>query len=539
MRVLCVALAVLAAGCKGKSKNAEETAGGVSGSRVSMNKVIAGEAGVGSLGVKRVGGIGIDLRATSNGQHLTWLLDAEKPRIDGLPPPMRVGVLWAVPAKGGDARKLGNGVTNMPGGYLFSADGRWVLLLAGYNAAEQSGELRVVDLSDPASTPERLGGRVTYMLASPDSNQIAFVDEGVLRTGPLPKGPFREVAGEVATAEFSPDSSTLYFRRRVVHAGGLYQVRLSEVGKPPRKIADQVGDFRLTPDGKTVAYAARPSAGSSSYELFVADTGTLKPKQLARNVIAFRFSPDGRLIAHNEGLSPEDPGDLFINAYGGAGAEAKPLGSKVKDFQFSPDSKSIAFREGYNDNEGDLAVAVIGSDQPAKKISRRVRSYSWSDDNLKIAFTIRVVKPITSVDLVVWRVGDEEATKIKQWVYDYDFTPQSDRLLFRTDCIRDGRSCDLLSLDMADLKAPPKKLVEAMSGFKISDSGERVLITYSRAQTGDFYDVAVLNLKSGERKTLEQFIRLPAMFLDKNGTQVGYVVAEQNKSGVYVADKVP
>ncbi|MBS1148542.1 MAG: aglU [Myxococcaceae bacterium] len=535
--VLGVAVAVLAVGCKNKS--ADEPAGGVSGSRVSLNKVMKGEAGVGSLGVKRVGGIGIDLRATADGQHLTWLLDAEKPRLDGLPPPMRVGVLWAVPARGGDSRKLGNGVTNMPGGYLFSADGRWVLFLAGYNPAEQSGELRVADLSDPASAPERLGGRVTYMLASPDSKQIAFVDEGMLRTGPLPKGPFREVAGEVATAEFSPDSSTLYFRRRVANAGGLYQVPLHEVGKAPRKIADQVGDFRLTPDGKTVAYAARPSAGSSSYELFVADTGTLKPRQLARNVIAFRFSPDGKLIAHNEGLSPEDPGDLFVGPYGGGGAEPKALGAKVKDFQFSPDSKSIAFREGYSDNEGDLAVAVIGSAQPAKKISRRVRSYSWSDDNLKIAFTIRVVKPITSVDLVVWRVGDEEATKIKQWVYDYDFTPQSDRLLFRTDCSREGRSCDLLALDLKDLKLPPKKLVEAMSAFKISESGERVLITYSRAQTGDFYDVAVFNLKSNERKTLEQFIRLPAMFLDKDGTKVAYVVAEQNKSGVYVADQVP
>jgi Tol biopolymer transport system component len=534
VRILFVAAALLVSGCKGKGS--EETVGGVS---VSLNKVMKGEAGVGGVGVKRASGIGIDLRTTSDGQHLTFLLDAEKPRLDGLPPPMRVGVLWAVPAKGGDARKLGNGVTNMPGGYLFSPDGRWVLLLAGYNPAEQSGELRVADLADPGSPPERLGGRVTYMLASPDSKQVAFVDEGVLRTGPLPKGPFREVAGEVATAEFSPDASTLYFRRRVVHAGGLYQVRLSEVGKPPRKIADQVGDFRLTPDGKTVAYAARPSAGSSAYELFVADSGTLKPKQLARNVIAFRFSPDGKLIAHNEGLSPEDPGDLFINAYGGAGAEPKALGAKVKDFQFSPDSKSIAFREGYNDSEGELAVAVIGSDQPPKKISRRVRSYSWSDDNKKIAFTIRVVKPITSVDLVVWRVGDEEATKIKQWVYDYSFTPQSDRLLFRTDCSREGRSCDLLSIDLADLKVPPKKLVEAMSGFKISESGQRVLITYSRAQTGDFYDVAVLNLKSGERKTLEQFIRLPAMFLDKDGAKVGYVVSEQSKVGVYVADQVP
>jgi hypothetical protein len=335
-------LVLLVAGCK--KPTGEPPKPELTGSRVSLDKVMKGEAGVGSLGTKRVGGLGIDLRATKDGQTLTWLLDAEKPRLDGVPPPMRIGVLWAIPAGGGEPRKLGNGVTNMPGGYLSSPDSKWMLLLAGYNVAEQSGELRVADLTDPAAPIERLGGRVTYMLASPDSKQVAFVDEGVLRTGPLPKGPFREVAGEVTTAEFSPDSATLYFRRKIASAGGLYQVPLKDVGKPPKKIADQVGDFRLTPDGKTIAYAARPAAGSSSYELFLADTTALKGRLLARNVLSFKFSPDAKWLAQIEGLSPEDPGDLVLSPV--AGGEGKAIASKVNDFQFSPDSKSIAYREG-------------------------------------------------------------------------------------------------------------------------------------------------------------------------------------------------
>lgn len=543
MKRWIVCAAVLALACKGKPKDDAATGPsaplrtGLTGSRVMMNKVMQGEAGVGGVGVKLADGLGIDLRATANGRFLTWLLEAEKPRLEGLPPPMRVGVLWTVAAEGGAARKLGNGITNMPGGYLFSPDGRWVLFLAGYNAAEQTGELRVADLNNALAAPERLGGRVSYMLASPDSTQVAFVDEGVLRVGPLPTGPYQQVAGEVATAEFAPDSSTLYFRRRVANAGGLYQVPLKDVGKPPRKLADQVGDFRLTPDGKTVAYASRPSAGSSTYELFVADSTTLKAKQVARNVINFRFSFDGKLLAHNEGLSPEDPGDLFVGPF--SGGEAKKVGVKVRDFQFSPDSKSIAYREGYADSEGELAVSVLDGSTPPKKLARRCRSYVWSADNQKLALTVKVMKPIISVDLLVYKVGDEAATKIKQWVYDYDFTPQSDRLLFRTDCIRDGRSCDLLSLELNDLKVPPKKLIEAMSGFRISEDGGRVLVTYARAQTGDFYDVAVFNLKTSERRTLDQFIKLPALLLAKDGGRVGYLVAEQGKSGVYVADKVP
>ncbi len=62
MNRFVVVLLVLA-GCK---KPADEPANpALTGSRVSMNKVIKGEAGVGSLGTKLVGGLGIDLRATS------------------------------------------------------------------------------------------------------------------------------------------------------------------------------------------------------------------------------------------------------------------------------------------------------------------------------------------------------------------------------------------------------------------------------------------------------------------------------------------
>lgn len=525
--------ALFAVGCSKKPAESADSKGGVTGSRIEMKRMLKGEAGVGNVGKKISDGIAIDLRATSDGKNVTYLLDAQKPRLDGIPPMMRVGELFVVPTEGGDARKLASGVTNMPGGYLTSPDGRWLLVLAGYNAAEQSGELRAIDLRAAGSEPERLGGTVTYMLASPDSSQVAFVDEGKLKVGALPKGPFKEVASDVATAEFSPDGKTLYFRRRVNAAGGLYQVPIADAGKPPRKVADQVGDFRLTPDGRLLAYAARPSLRSPTYDLFICDTTALKSREVQRGAIDFRFSPDGQHLAFNVGTSPEDPGDLMVAAI--AGGEAKKLGEQVHDFKFSPDSSRLVWRERYGENEGDLATAELVNGT-VKKLFKRARSYAWSDDSRSIAFTYRVLKPIISVDLGVWRVGDEAATTIKQWVYDYDFTNDSKSLLFRSDCIRDGRSCDLLRLEMAELKQPPKKIVEAMFGFRLSKNGERVLITYSRMQTGDFYDVASYNLKTNERKTLEQFIRLPALQLNDDGTKVAYIVGEQNKAGVYVAD---
>ena len=81
----------------------------------------------------------------------------------------------------------------------------------------------------------KLGEQVSYMLPSPDGALLAFVDSGVLKLGPLPAGPFQDVGGEVSTAQFTPDGKTLFFKRRLVAAGGLAAVA---VDKPeaPRKL---------------------------------------------------------------------------------------------------------------------------------------------------------------------------------------------------------------------------------------------------------------------------------------------------------------
>ncbi len=529
----CFGLVVLLlVGC---TKKDEGAGGGLHESRIDTARVLKGEAGVGHVGVKVADGIGVDLRVAPGGKNVTYLLEAEKPRVNGVPPLMRIGELWTVPTDGkGSARKVGNGVTNLPGGYLFSPDGRWVLLLVGFNPAEQTGELRAVDLLDPKAEPARLGGRVSYMLPSKDSKRVAFIDEGALKVGLLPGGPFREVATEVSTADLSPDGTELWFHRRIAVGGGLYVVS-AEDGKPPRRVADQVGDFSLTPDGKWVAYATRPTPASVGYDLYVAETATLKAKQVAPSVLSFRFSSDLKWLAYNVGPSPQDPSELYVVPL--AGGEPKKLGNRVVDFVFSPDDKRLAFRENYNENEGDLAVAELPGGA-VKKLLKRTRAYTFSADGQELAFTYHVLRPLPSVDLAVWRVGDAEATKVKQWVYDYDFTRDGKQLLFRSDCIREGRSCDLQLLDMSKPKEAPKKLVEAIHGFKLSEDGNRVLITYARAM-GDFYDVAVFNLKKGERKTLEQFIRLPPHFVTPDGSKVVYLVAEEGKSGVYLATDVP
>ncbi|MBX7100596.1 MAG: gliding motility protein, partial [Myxococcaceae bacterium] len=289
---------------------------------------------VGGLGTRVAEANASDLRITKDGRFAAYLTDVDKPRLNGAPQYLRVGELFVVGTDGkAPARRLGQGATNAPGGFLFTADSSRVLYLVGYSAADQAGELRVASLADAASASERLGGRVTYFTAGPDSQTVAFVDEGSLKVGPLPAGPFREVATEVTTAVFSPAGNHVYFGRRMALGGGLYQVAVDK-GSPTR-VADQVGDFHFSADGKVLAFASRSSAGAPGYDLFVTDVTALKPKVVARKVLTFSFGPGDKTLVYTTGDSPQSPGDLFVSKV--TGGDPTPLGTKVRDFQFSAD----------------------------------------------------------------------------------------------------------------------------------------------------------------------------------------------------------
>ncbi|MBL8955853.1 MAG: PD40 domain-containing protein [Myxococcaceae bacterium] len=494
---------------------------------------------VGGVGVLVAGGLATDLRISPDAKTAAYLKEAQKPRLEGVPSTMRVGELWVVPTAGGSPKKLGNGVSNFPGGYLFTADSKWVLELVGYNASAQAGELDIAPV-DGSSDVQKLGSRVTYMVGSPDSKWVAFVDEGILKLGPLPAGPFRDVNGEVANAEFSPDSTLLFFKRKQSAGGGLLAVKVADAKEPPKKLADLVGDYRVSDDGKRIAFASKSSPSERGFRLYLGDTATLKDKKVGENVFAFKFSADSKWLARLEGSSPEAGGDFFVTPSDGSSA-GKNFGANVRDFAFSPDQKLIAWRQNYvpehAEGYGDVLMAELPEGAP-RMVGRRARSFEWSPDSKAIAFAFDVVKPIRSVNLYLWRVDGTEAIHVKDWVYDYDFTPQSDRLIFRAECVREGRACNLLSVSAANPKEAPKKLIEGVFGFKLSNDGARVLFTYARMQ-GDLYDTGVLNLKSGEFKTLDQQIRMPPYLLDDSGTKVAYLIAERQREGLYVADKVP
>jgi hypothetical protein len=491
---------------------------------------------VGGMGTLLAPGVTADLRVTPDGQFVTYLLEAKKPRLDGIPPQMLVGELHVVPASGGAQRKVGDGVTNVPGGQLFSRDSRYVLFLTGYNPANQSGALHVLPLAEPSAEPAKLGEQVTYMLPSPDGKLLAFVDNGVLKLGPLPAGPFKDVGGEVATAQFTPDSRVLFFKRRLVAAGGLAAVSV-EKPEAPRKLGDYVGDYEVSSDGVHVAWQVRSEAERGMYDLFIAEVAGLKPRKVSTGTKVFAFSKDGKWLARTENGKPETLGDLFVGP--ADGSPGRNVGERVEEFAFSPDSKALAFLERYDPSARAGLMAVVKlPDGATQRVGDRVPNFTWGADGKYVAFLSRFLKPIYSVDLMLYPVGGEKAEKVHAGVFGYGFTQGNAEVIFRTNCIREGRACDFKALDLMQARAEPATWIQGMFSYKLSSDGQRFLVTYARLDS-DTYDVGVYDTKSKARKTLHQRVQIPAYFAGPGDSHVVYLVTQGKNPGVYIAPATP
>ncbi|ATB26739.1 gliding motility protein [Melittangium boletus] len=519
-----VALAVV--GCKRSEEGKARAAG--SGSRAA--------AAVGGVGVLLAEGAAEDLRLSADGRFASYLRKTRKPTVEGIPPQMRLGELYVVPVEGGLARKLGDGVTNVPGGLLFTPDSKHVLFLTGYNLANQSGVLHALALTEPTAEPQRIGEAVTYFVPSPDGTHLAFVDGGVLKLGPLPTGPFRQVGGEVSTAGFSPDGKTLFFKRKLVAAGSLLAVAVEapagDKAAEPRALGDQVGDYVVSPDSHFVAYQSRGSA--STYDLYVAEAPEWTGKKVATGTTAFAFSPDSKWLARNDGGKPEQLGDLVVGP--ASGILGRKVGEGVKELAFSPDSQALGFLAKYDQPAGAGLMGVVTlPDGEPKLVGSRVPNFTWGADGKHVAFLSRFLKPVYSVDLMLYTVGSEEkARKAQAGVFGYGFAPENAALVFRAGCTREGRACDFKALPLAPApEAAPLTWLQGIYSYKISKDGGRVLATSARMDS-DAFDVAVYDVKTQARKTLDQGAQLPVYFAGPNDSLAVYVLKGAS-AGVYVA----
>jgi hypothetical protein len=490
---------------------------------------------VGGLGKRLAAGPVADLKLTKDGAWATFLRNPKRPAIQGVSPLMALGELGVASLKDGAVRFVGQGVSNRPGSVLFSPDSRWLFFVDGFNAAAESGTLRTLQLGGGAE-PEIRGRAVSFVSVSPTGKAFAFIDGGVLRVAALEPGSItRAVATDVSTAQFSPDGALLLVHHRAAAGGALERVVL-EGNRPAVRLGESVGDWTLSPDGKRVAFAVKSTVVRDGRDLWVAPLPDGKPTRVVTGTGPFAFSPDGAQLARIEREKASSIGNLVVGpAAGGAG---RAVADRVGDFSFAPDGKAIAALANYDEQQkwGRLTYAPL-PDGPAVELGRRVSTWIWSPDNRHLAFNLRVFQPLPSVDLWLYTRGKPAGSAVMANVYGYDFGPAG-ALYLRSECIREARACTLERFDPSIPDGKPTPVLEGIFGFRPSEAGNRLLVTYARTDA-ETYDVAVLNLKTGVRVTLEERILLPALFADPQGDKVVYLVSQGERSGLYVCDQVP
>jgi hypothetical protein len=270
----------------------------------------------------------------------------------------------------------------------------------------------------------------------------------------------------------------------------------------------------------------------------------------------FALSHDSKWLAHMQvsaskakggGMNPQDlqMGELMLEPL--AGGASRKVGARVREFEFTSQSNRLIFRDHYEElplvadgkveKVGDVTTVTLPDGAP-KLIARRCPNFLVSPDGTAIAYTVRIERPEYTRHLFIAKDG-EAPVQVAEWLYEYLFTPDSKTLLFRSNCTRNGRSCDVRSQSLEQLSTQKSQvLAEATYNFKLSDDGARIAYTYAHTVDQSF-DVAELNWQTKERKTVDQFVMLPVLFGAAAQNRLVYLVDEKNRPGVYVSGPLP
>jgi hypothetical protein len=486
-----------------------------------------------------------------DGKWLGFLGQVERSHELGVPEGVLIGVLEVVPSDGSKStHQLLGGVTNLDGAFAFSPDSKRIAGLKGYRFATHTGVLEVANLD--GSDPVHLADDCSSFAFSPDSKHLAWVAAGGAFLGDASGVGAHKITDGAATFDFSRDAQKLLVRRTATAGGELLLIDLNAPpAAAPRQLAKAVGDYVFAPDGADVAYTTHSAEAHGGWTLMMVSTKAGEPRQVGDEVSRFVFSPDGKWLGYISGITPSKPfGDLF--AAPTSGAPGVRVGERVEDFRFSPDSRAVALLEKYDGNahSGTLALQRLPLDAPAEVLFRPVMHFEWSPNGGHLAYTSITLRPAFSIDLqllavnelkagdklpdggVGWAVGSR---RVQSGVYNYEFLSE-ETLLYRTECVMEGRACDLYEVP-TDKPAMPARITGGVWRFQLSHDGQRMLVTYPRVDSETVSDLGVINLKGyGGPIGIDKKVEPGASFLDPEGKHVAYGVIDKKRRGVYVAE---
>jgi dipeptidyl aminopeptidase/acylaminoacyl peptidase len=268
-----------------------------------------------------------------------------------------------------------------------------------------------------------------------------------------------------------------------------------------------VSDPRLSPDGKTVAYAVWSiDEEESEYRgniWFAAVDGSSPPRRFTTGEKRDgqpRWSPDGSQLAFTSSRAEKEPGQLFVLPVEGGGEALRltKLKEDVQDVAWSPDGTRIAFSARVRDE-------AYEEEEERKRAPRRITRLHYKLDNVGWTTDRRQQLFVVPAD------GSEEPKQLTEGEWEHAqpaWSPDGSQLVFVS---ARGETWDLdLVTDLFVMPADggePEKLTGsdgASAAPAWSPDGTRIAFLYTPGP----YDwprhtqIAVLELETRERRLL-------------------------------------
>ncbi len=464
----------------------------------------------------------LSLRGSADGTFLAYLHRCRRVEDRTLPPGTAACDLSVVAVMGGESRRVAEGVTTLPHGFGWSAEGHALGALAAYDHAAGAGAL----VAWAGGEARHLADGVSFYALDRAGTRLAYTAGGRLFVAAAAGGAPAEVPGgeAVTSFEFGGRDGLSLLARKSARAGGEL---VSVTGAVVRPVAGGVQAYAFAPDGRRFAFTM---GAEQELRVALARGGPTTP--LGREVREFAFSPRGDAIAYVKDALPGRQGDLWLSpAEGGSPAR---LAARVGELRWSAAGERLAWLQDYDPRSRTGALATLRPGGKAEVLGRNVSDFDLGPGGEAIAYLVHETAGGYSVDLALWRAGGGEGRRVERGVFGFSFSPDSRWLYYRSACTREAEACDLLRVPAA-AGGPAERIAEGVKSFEYGPGHpDRLLVSWARK---DRVALDLATWEAGKLAALDTYVRPgSAQFLGGDARRIAWAVVEQRRQGVWSAE---
>jgi hypothetical protein len=499
-------------------------------------------------GTAVVGSKARQLWVAPNTEFVATLADVTPSSEPNAPADVFVGALTIAPASSGPARRLGGGVTNLPGSLVFSADSRHLAFLGGFSVARAKGELRLARTD--AGEPEALADSVTFYAFTRDGRSILWVANNELFRRAVAGGEAERLLGDVAQFEVGPagraSDGWLLVKRPVSAGRELLLLELATKTAVP--LARGVGLYGFSPDGERFGFVGEKLVHEGRAQtqdeagLYVGIVG--QPlRRVAEAATEFKFSPATDRLAY---LAPPSGKAVVGDLYVSDGAQApRKIANRVQQTLFAQDG-SLGLLASYETQAAAGTLGILPPAGPVIEVARNVKQFSFTPKGRQLLFSQAEFRNGAFTLLLgafpVQGGAEAKARVVDQGVYGYAVDPAEKLLAYKHRCASDGRSCELSVADLASAAAPRRLLSGAAAFEFVPDGSGLVVVTTRRAGKNTarlLYSLGVISATEpgAKLRVLDDDTTGEFELLGREGARVAFLVEEPKRPGLYIGER--